>query len=894
MPGFWRKCRIAFRCVRITVWVLVLAVIGLFLWCNRVGLPDFLKTRLVANLHERGLNLEFSRVRLSLVHGIIAENVHLEQTQTNSPANIAARRVQMEFDWPALFRHQRLDLDGLVLHDTKFALELSPTKALTLTNLQADLRFGINDTWSLNHLRADFAGTQISINGEVMHAPEVLSWKMFAGHQADRGAFVNSLNHFANTLQEIHFAGHPELQLRVSGDARNVHSMLIRLRAMADGVRTPWFNAREFEADAQLTVPASAPTNLMPGWGFWTNLQPFRLACSVKLDALHAKQLSGKTIDFAGVWAAPTLQLHHFSARLGDGQLTAAGSLNVSNRILTFTCDSAFDPHTIAPLLTDKARERLADVSWTSPPKVHATGSLQLPAWTNSTQETWRRDIEPSVSVGGELAFTNAIISDIQLDRVHTHFHYANQLWELTDLSLAQGQTHLTLSGQESETTKNFHARLKGQVDVHSVHPFLKTPKAVHAFKLLTFNDPLQLTLETSGNLRTLTTLTATGHVALSNLAIRGQTLDSVAAGVFYTNRELRFDAPEILRAGGTQRMTADSVLLDFKTLTGWINNGWSTADPLPVTKAIGPKTGHAMEPFKFATPPLVRVNGSVPLFDVNAEHKPDNADLTIEVVRGSPFRWGRLNATNLTGTVHWLKQSLLLTNLQAELYEGKGHGSVELDFRPREHDFDYDFFWAVTNVNVHLLARDISSETNLEGLLDGQVTVTNASSDDWHSVNGHGHAHLRNGLLWDVPMFAFMSPVLNAVSPGLGNSRAKDATAKFVISNGVVKTDSLLISSTMMRLQYSGTVDLKQNVNAKVTAQLLRNTPVVGSLMSAVLWPVSKIFECHVTGQLEHPDVKPIYIPKILLVPLHPIRSLEQLFSPSSGSDNSDANDAD
>ena len=75
MPGFWRKCRITFRWARLCVWLLVLAAIGAFLWCNRVGLPDFLKARVVATLRERGVGLEFSRMRLSLVRGIVAENV---------------------------------------------------------------------------------------------------------------------------------------------------------------------------------------------------------------------------------------------------------------------------------------------------------------------------------------------------------------------------------------------------------------------------------------------------------------------------------------------------------------------------------------------------------------------------------------------------------------------------------------------------------------------------------------------------------------------------------------------------------------------------------------------------------------------------------------------------
>jgi hypothetical protein len=137
----------------------------------------------------------------------------------------------------------------------------------------------------------------------------------------------------------------------------------------------------------------------------------------------------------------------------------------------------------------------------------------------------------------------------------------------------------------------------------------------------------------------------------------------------------------------------------------------------------------------------------------------------------------------------------------------------------------------------------------------------------------------LHDGLIWDVPIFGILSPVLNRVSPGLGSSRATDATVRFTITNGVIYTDSLEIRSTMARLKYTGTLDLKQNVNARVEAQLLRNTPVIGSLISTVLWPVSKLFEYQVTGTLKNAKIAPVHIPSFLLMPLHPIRSLENMF---------------
>jgi hypothetical protein len=138
--------------------------------------------------------------------------------------------------------------------------------------------------------------------------------------------------------------------------------------------------------------------------------------------------------------------------------------------------------------------------------------------------------------------------------------------------------------------------------------------------------------------------------------------------------------------------------------------------------------------------------------------------------------------------------------------------------------------------------------------------------------------------LIWDVHIFGILSPVLNTVTPGLGSSRATDATAQFGMTNGVVFSDDLEIRSTMMRMQYAGTVDLQNRVNAHVTAQLLRDTWVVGPFISTALWPVSKLFEYKITGTLQQPQSEPVYIPKFLLMPLHPIRSLEEMLS--SGAD--------
>ena len=62
--------------------------------------------------------------------------------------------------------------------------------------------------------------------------------------------------------------------------------------------------------------------------------------------------------------------------------------------------------------------------------------------------------------------------------------------------------------------------------------------------------------------------------------------------------------------------------------------------------------------------------------------------------------------------------------------------------------------------------------------------------------------------------------------------------------------------------------------------AELLRDLPAFGFLISKLLWPVTKIFEYRVTGTIDRPKSEPRYIlPKILLMPFHPLKTLKEMF---------------
>jgi hypothetical protein len=1057
-PGFWRACRISFLCARCCVWALLLLVLLSVAWFNFVGLPDFLKTRLVAALQQRGVQLEFSRMRWHFIHGLVCDNVRIGALQSAGAPLFRAQEVQLRLDYPALL-HLRAQVDGLVLRRGKFTLPLTADDSLALTNLQGELRILPDETWSLDHFRADCAGVTFVLAGEIAHAPECRNWKIFAASSApDHGAVQVSLQRFSEALKEIHFAGKPLLNARLDGDARDVHSFAFTLSARAPGVQTPWLSASNLEFTAHVLVPTNAPlycnpawnfwtnvqpfrlswqargtdlqspqlaaeamdcsgvwgdprddrslalslsarargvwtpdfslhavdfatevaaitnapeanlpartfwTNLQPfrlhwlahgtnfhsrqlaadaldcrgswgeapdgrslalainaqaqgaqtpwfnlhtldlvarvaaatnlpahsdpAWGFWTNLEPFRLDWQLRGAGLKSPQVAAETVACNGAWNAPKLMVTKLAARLGGGGLDAAVALDAASRSVEFTVHSGFDLHEVAPLLPEQAGARLAQITWSQPPEIHAGGALVLPAWTNRAA-SWLENLGPGTRLHGDLAMTNARVADLaSLDRVQTHFGYTNRVWSLSDLEVTQGRTSLNLGAEVQEAAGNFNCRLGGGLDAESIRPFLNPAAAARVFEYLRFREPVAFSLDLAGNLRDFSTLSATGRVEAADFAVRGQGVDRLTTTLSYSNLTAKFFQPRLVRANGAEHVGADLVTLDLAREHLLLHGAAGRVSPVALGNAIGPQTAAGMAPYQFLALPNATAEGCIPLKQRNGELVDDDADLRVDIIGSAPFRWRKFQTPRITGTIHWLGHQLILTNVVSECYGGTAQGWGAFDVDTPGDGTDFSFFVDGTNVDFNAMGRALWSPTNeLRGALSGWVTVTRANSADWRTWNGSGEAQLRNGLLWNAPIFGLMSRVLNTLTPGLdlGSSRATDGAGRFTMTNGVIHTDSLEIRSLTMRVDYVGTVDLDENVAARAKAELLRNTPVVGSVLSLVFMPVSKAFECEVTGTLDNPKIRPLYIPysQVLTAPLHPIRTVEKIFAP-------------
>jgi len=574
-------------------------------------------------------------------------------------------------------------------------------------------------------------------------------------------------------------------------------------------------------------------------------------------------------LALAGQWHAPHLALQQLHADLFGHQLEAVAHVNVASRETTAQVCFDFDVHKIESLLTPYTRRWLSQYRWTDPPKVTAKARLVLPSWTNASPD-WRAEVLPTLQLDGELEAGEATFYGLPISSAHSRFSYSSSVWRLPDFVATRPEGRLEFAATSDIHSHDYQFQLRSQLDPLALKPLFEET-APKVFDFFQFQEPPLIEGAVWGRWRDPEKFGVVARVSATNFVFREVPISELAASIQFTNRFLT--ATDVIVRGGGPLVSASGVGYDLARQTVYLTNASSTMDPKLITHAIGPRTEMTLSPYMFVTPPTAHVNGWVEV------RRGKNSDLRFEL-SGGPFHYWKFTVPHVNGTVRWADETVTLTNLQADFYRGKLAADMYFDCTvPCQSDFNLHAL--VTDADLHPLMRDLSSPTNrLEGILSGDLTITKANTGDWESWNGFGHARLRDGFLWDMPLFGIFSSALNTVMPGLGNSRVSGGTATFTLTNSVIHTEDMEIRSPAMRLVYRGAIDFKGRVDARVEARLLRDAWVIGPLVSLVLSPLTKLFEYKVTGTLHEPQKEPLYIPKPLTFPLHPFKSLRELFS--------------
>ncbi|MSU62003.1 MAG: hypothetical protein EXS31_06355 [Pedosphaera sp.] len=606
-------------------------------------------------------------------------------------------------------------------------------------------------------------------------------------------------------------------------------------------------------------------------WGAWSLIDTLALDWECKLQNLSSSELQLESLDCSGLWRAPHLELHRLHAALYGGGLDAAAQLDVATRQTSGKLKFDFDVQRIAPLLPPLSRKWLGQFGWTNPPLVSAEGSVILPSWTNS-QPDWRGEVRRTVKLAGKMQAGAGSFRGIGVSTARTTFIFTNETWNLPDLTVTRPEGGATIAYLWHMPTEDYHWGLESTIDPRALAPALQASQ-VRVLDMLTFSNAPRISGDIWGQWKNPESVGFRAQVNATNLTFKGETCDLLQAFLGFTNRVIQFR--DVLIRQKDQEIIVPDARYDLKEQVIIVTNAFSTMDPDLITRVIGPKTREALQPYRFATPPTALVNGVIPTFDT------EKADLHFKI-EGKNFSYWRFNLPQVSADLHWHADTLLVTNVVASFYKGRLDWSGHFDFTVPVGT-DFNFRAQATDADLRMMLADLLPSTNqLSGVVSGQLSITSANSDDWESWQGSGDARVRDGFLMSIPIFGFLSPMLNKIVPSIGDSTAGAATATFVVDRSVVHTSDLEVRSRALRLQYDGKVDMSGNVDARMQAEILRDVWGVGRVVSLALWPITKVFEYQITGTLAKPKSQPVYIPRFLFAPFQPLKTIRDMFNDS------------
>ena len=559
-----------------------------------------------------------------------------------------------------------------------------------------------------------------------------------------------------------------------------------------------------------------------------------------------------------------------------SGKIDINGGVNLDSKDIALNINSLIDLKEISKYSSPTVSNILEEIKPDTVPLINLTVQGKLPLMTNSLSTL---NIFSNLYISGDAQLTNVSYKTIDVSSLKAKFDFSNSVLNVKDLKLISVSNIFNCKAVHNLKTRDIKTDFYCLIEPHIIEKFI--PSITSYLKLIETTVPIEFSGSFSGNSTNIENGIINGSFSATNFSFRGKHIIELRSGFDYANKVLSFSDFELIRTNEQAR--GQKIIADFNQERVYLKSVWGNLNPDDLSEAIGEKVHKAISKVKFSIAPSVSAGGSVPMHGAIG-------DIRFNIY-APDIKWWKLNPKKVTCTVYWKDETMLITNCQSEFYYGNMSITLFTDFSKKSSNSLY-YDVVLTNVNSKSLLKDILLKPkNVEGKLSGNLSISSPSIDDYQKWSGKGKIELVDGLIWDIPIFGIFSPILNMVTPGLGNSRANFASASFIVTNGLVVSSDLEIRARVLRMQYEGSIGFDKSVNARVEAELLSEVWLLGPALKILLKPLTKLFIYKVSGTIDKPEMEPVYIPRILLFPFHPFKTLKNLVIPKSAEEDKEKN---
>lgn len=590
--------------LRLVQLIVFVVVPGALLWLHFAGLPRALHEPLVEAARREGLDIDFTRMRLSFMQGLVLDNVDLRAERLPEAPEVAVDRAAISLNWRELLRG-RVELTSLDLRGAQLFLPVSSaggvTRTLRLTKARARLMLA-DGVVGVPLARFNLQGIDVIASGQIVlgqGAPPATPTGLVPP-EVSRALEVLEALDFGPTppLLEVEFAAKsgdaaalqlPRIHLEAPfaaygrGRLRDIRldasyaANLLEIRSLAgrDGrggnlELTGTWNLAEGAAQAEVESsldPAPWLAELRPD-GPWKDLSfgtPPAVQASLEvrpgenprvrvIGTADAGDFAFRGVTFRGLsggfaWRDGELYISDILAKPANGEIRADFMLRPAE--VKFRVDCRADPLQLLPLLPAKAREdvRKIEAVFSDTPEIRMEGSGTA--------------LDPAkLSARGTLKLGRTSIHGSPMDSATADVAFENLALVFTNMQVVRPEG--TGSGSFVYDFAQNQVRLAGVRSTMNPFNVLQwaDPKVARETEPYRFQAPPEVTVNGVIGLKDpeLTRLRAdfTAPRGL-DYELLGETLDfGTATGTLeFAGRRIAVDVPSARLFGGTARINA-------------------------------------------------------------------------------------------------------------------------------------------------------------------------------------------------------------------------------------------------------------------------------------------------------------------------------------------------
>src|SRR6266404_4130398 len=395
--------------LRLSIVLLVAAAISGGWYLARKGFRGQWRSRVVEEMHRRGVEASIGHLTLDPFRGLVARDVRIFSYKNRTETLAFISQIALDINYAAFFHHQPF-LNALDIRNAQVTLPLKAPGGKTverpqLTRFHAHIYFPPEQIY-VSQAEGIFCGIRVSATGQLIKREDYQPSPPLSDQEREKR--MSMLRRVVTELQRFNFPnGPPALQIKFSGDLAQLEDAHAEATLRGALFKRKDYEFRDFIADAE-----------------WSDQRLTLSRCEWN--------------DRLGGFAATA----NWSRQTNAGTFQAKSSLDLKGLL-----DAA------------DAGASLADATFNSPPVIDVSGSA------NFSGE------RPQIKVIGHMAVDNAVFKNFPVSQCRAEFSWDGERTWLRDIHVRHQNGELR--AEVFEAPDEFRLNINGPVAVGALRAFV-------------------------------------------------------------------------------------------------------------------------------------------------------------------------------------------------------------------------------------------------------------------------------------------------------------------------------------------------------------------------------------------------------------------------------------